>query len=88
MTSTASRICRLIVEIQDAFLSTPDLTLSPNDAVRRFGADRVTCEAILEALVDEKVLTPAKHGGYESAFPQLHPHLQSHHAASSELHTV
>ena len=59
MTSAVSRICRLIVKIHDAFLSRPDLTLSPNDAVRRFGADRVTCEAILDALVDAKVLTPA-----------------------------
>lgn len=77
MTSPGNRICTLIVEIQDAFLKTPDLTLSPADAVRRFGADRITCEAILDALVDARVLTPAKDGGYESAFPQLHPHLQT-----------
>jgi len=87
MTSTGSRICTLIVEIQDAFLSTPDLMLSPAEAVGRFGADRITCEAILDALVDARVLQ-AKDGAYESAFPQLHPHLQSHRATSPERHTA
>ena len=62
MISTGNRICTLIVEIQDAFLNTPDLTLSPTDAVRRFGADRITCEAVLDALVDVRVLMPAKDG--------------------------
>jgi len=88
MTSTGSRICTLLTEIQDAFLRTPDLTLSPTDAVRRFGTDRTTCEAVLDALVDARVLTQANDGAYESAFPQLHPHLQSRHAASPERRTA
>ena len=72
MTSKGNRIGTLMMEIQGAFLTTPDLTMSINDAVRRFGADRTTCEAILEALVDAKVLVPAGHGRYESSFPQMH----------------
>lgn len=87
MTSTGKRICTLMIEIQDAFLSTPDLTLSPTDAVRRFGADRMTCEAILDALVEARVLTQVKDSVYESAFPQLHPHLQPY-AASPAPHPV
>lgn len=81
MTSKGHRIGTLMMEIQDAFLSTPDLTMSINDAVRRFGADRLTCEAILQALVDARVLTPAGDGRYESSFPQLHP--QARRSASS-----
>ena len=72
MTSTGNRICTLIVEIQDAFLNTPDLTLSPTDAERRFGADRITCEAILDALVDVRVLAPAKDGFYAAASSERH----------------
>jgi hypothetical protein len=74
MTSNRSRICALMLEIQDAFLNTPDLALSTSDAVRRFGTDRITCEAILEALVDARVLTQMTDGLYESAFPELHTH--------------
>jgi hypothetical protein len=61
-------------EIQDAFLNTPDLALSTSDAVLRFGTDRITCEAILDALVDARVLTQVTDDLYESAFPQLHTH--------------
>jgi hypothetical protein len=62
------------MEIQDAFLTTPGLTMSPSDAVRRFDADHVTCEAILQALVDARVLVPAANGGYESGFALRHRH--------------
>lgn len=81
MTSKRNRICTLMTEIQDAFLTTPDLTMSINNAVRRFGADRLTCEAILQALVDARVLTATAHGRYESSFPQMHP--QARRSASS-----
>ena len=86
MTTAGSRICTLVMEIQDAFLSTPDLRLSPSDAVRRFGADCITCTAILDALVDASVLAQAEDGVYESAFPQLHPHLQSRHTSAPARH--
>jgi hypothetical protein len=86
MTSKGSRICGLITEIQDAFLTSPDLTMSSNDVVRRFGADRVTCEAILKALVDAKVLAPTTGGGYESAFPRMH--LRPRGSASSRHSTA
>ena len=74
MTSKGNQIGTLMLEIQDAFLTTPDLAMSLNDAVRRFGADRRTCEAILQALVDARVLTATGHGRYQSSFPQMHPH--------------
>ena len=86
MTSRGNRICKLMMEIQDAFLTTPDLTMSPNDAVRRFGADRTTCEAILKALVDARVLVPTTRGEYESSFPQMH--LQPRRSASSPHSTA
>lgn len=72
MMPTSNRICRLLMQIQNAFLSTPGLTLSPPDAVRRFGADRLTCDAILSALVDARVLRRTPAGAYARAFPQLH----------------
>ena len=72
MTSKGNRICTLMMEIQDAFLTTPDLTMSINEAVRRFGADRTMCAASLDALVDARVLGPAGDGRYESSFPPPH----------------
>jgi hypothetical protein len=72
MMPTSSRICTLLMQIQDAFLSAPGLTLSPLDAVRRFGADHLTCDAILNALVDARVLRRTSAGAYERAFPHFH----------------
>jgi hypothetical protein len=87
MTTTDNRICSLVMEIQEAFLNTPDLTMSTSDVVRRFGADRMTSEAILCALVDARVLAPAGDDRYESAFPQMHlhpaPSASPHHPAAA-----
>jgi hypothetical protein len=72
MMPTGSQICGLLVRVQDAFLRSPGLILSPPDAVRRFGADRLTCDAILSALVDARVLRRTAAGRYVRAFPQSH----------------
>jgi hypothetical protein len=74
MTANSVDIERLVMRIQGAFLSTPGLALRLDDAVRRFGIDRIPCEAVLEALVEENVLTTDRHGAYVRLFPRLSKH--------------
>jgi hypothetical protein len=70
MTSTRSRIERLVVRIQSAFLDNPTLSLALPAAQRRFGVDAVTCAGVLDALVDAQVLT-TRDGVYCRNFPRL-----------------
>ena len=46
----------LVVRIEDEFFDNPGLQLTIADAERLFGIDEVTCEGVLEALVDSRVL--------------------------------
>jgi hypothetical protein len=55
--------------MQNDFLKTPGLTLTIWQAEKRFGADRPTCDAILGALVDARVLARTK-SGYTRFFPK------------------
>ena len=71
MTLTPDRLGDLVVRMQGAFLDAPTLTLGLPDAERRFGVDRVTCEAVLGALVDSQVLARTRGGAYVRFFPRL-----------------
>lgn len=69
MTTQGERITDLLVTIQNAFLDTPGLELTLEEARMIFGADRTTCRAILHALVDASVLTRTPNGAYARLFP-------------------
>lgn len=71
MTPNTSRVETLVVQIQGAFLEMPTLRLTLPQAERHFGIDRVSCEAVLGALVDAKVLARSADGGYARFFPRL-----------------
>jgi hypothetical protein len=56
MNATRNRIGTLVTRIQEEFLDTPGLALTLPDAARRFRIDSVTCRALLDVLVDGRVL--------------------------------
>lgn len=55
-THTAHGIGELVTRIQDEFLDTPGLTLTPVEAQDRFALDPTTSGALLEFLADAGVL--------------------------------
>ena len=65
------RIEQLLMRIEGEFLDTPGLMLTLPQAERRFGVDEITCEAILEALVDAKVLFKTRGRVYGRLMPHL-----------------
>ena len=73
LTSNGSRrrIEDLVMRIEGEFLDTPDLRLTIPEAERRFGSDEVTCEAVLEALVDATVLFKTRDRVYGRLFPHI-----------------
>jgi hypothetical protein len=71
MTITGERITGLLLTIQNAFLDTPGLQLTLEEARLLFGVDRATCRAILKALEDASVLTRTPAGAYTRLFPML-----------------
>lgn len=71
MTSNPRNISELLVQIQAAFLDAPALRLTVQEAERRFGLSRSTCEAIFQTLVDAHVLTRTTDGHYRRFFPEL-----------------
>jgi hypothetical protein len=70
MTATRGRIENLVTRIQDDFLRTPWLALTPATARERFGVDEITCEAVLNALADSHVVSRSRQGIYVRDFPQ------------------
>ena len=71
LTSEARRrsIEDLVMRVEGAFLDTPALKLTVSDAERRFSADEITCEAVLDALVDSQVLFKTADRVYGRLFP-------------------
>ena len=70
----ASRIQRLVLRIQNDFLSRPGLALTRRGVARRFDADEILCGAVLTALVDAHVLARNRDGSFFRFFPRLaHP---------------
>jgi hypothetical protein len=71
MTPHRERIEQLLMRIEGEFLETPGLMLTLAQAQRRFGLDEITCEAILEALVDVNVLFKTRDRVYGRLLPHL-----------------
>lgn len=71
MTLNPDQIAALVLRMQGDFLDAPTLKLTHPEAARRFGVDRVTCEAVLGALVDAGVLARTRDGVYMRYFPRL-----------------
>jgi hypothetical protein len=72
MTLTRAQIEDLVVRIQADFLNVPGLRLSLGQATVRFGITSRVCEAVLQALVEARVLTRSTAGGYERFLPLAH----------------
>jgi hypothetical protein len=72
MTARGAHITETLVTIQNAFLDTPGLAVTLEEARMLFGVDRTTCAAILRTLVDAGVLTRSNAGAYVRLFPLLH----------------
>jgi hypothetical protein len=68
MSDRHRQVIGLVMTMQNEFLSTPGLTLTISQAETRFGVDQPTCEAILGALVDARVLARTR-SGYTRFFP-------------------
>jgi hypothetical protein len=62
------------MRVEGEFLETPGLRLTIPEAQRRFAIDEITCEALLDALVDASVLFRTRDLVYGRLFP--------HHAAA------
>jgi hypothetical protein len=63
----------LVVRIQADFLTTPWLALRLPAAQERFGVDEVTCEAVLDALTEARVLERSRQGVYVRHYPDAQP---------------
>jgi hypothetical protein len=70
MTPTRGWIQDTLMRIQNAFLDAPTLTLTPAEAARRFGLERVAGEAFLSALADAGVLIKGPDGAYARLIPR------------------
>jgi hypothetical protein len=70
MTHEARRIGALVVRMQQDFIDAPNLTLTPQKARERFRVDLATCEAVLDALVEARVLARTARGGYTRFVPR------------------
>lgn len=71
LTSNARRrqIEQLLMRIEGEFLERPGLKLTVSEAQRRFGADEITCQAVLDALVDSSVLFKTRDRVYGRFLP-------------------
>jgi len=70
MTLTRTQIEALVMRVQNDFLATPALKLPLGKASQRFGLDIESCSAILDALVDARVLTMTSEGAYVRLVPR------------------
>lgn len=59
-----------IARLQRAFLTAPAMTLTVAETESAFGLDRATCEAMLGALVDARVVFKTRDGAYRRHFPR------------------
>ena len=69
MLPTRGWVQDMVMRIQTAFLDAPTLTLTPAEAARRFGVDRVAGEAFLGALADAGMLMKRSDGAYARPNP-------------------
>jgi len=71
MNSRRHRIGDLVLRIEGEFVEYPELKLTLPEAQRRFGADEITCEAVLDVLVDATVLFKTPDRVYGRYFPHF-----------------
>jgi hypothetical protein len=64
MTMTREQIGALVLQVQDAFIETPGLLLTPRRAQQLLGIDEVACRAVLDTLAEAHVLTRRRDGFY------------------------
>jgi hypothetical protein len=77
-----AQIAVLVMRVQNDFLDTPVLSLTAQEAHRRFGVDAEICDAVLGALVDSRVLARTPEGAYVRYFPHARlPAFAQHTAA-------
>lgn len=69
--TTKRQIEDLVMRIEGEFLETPGLMLTVAEAQRRFGMDEITCEAVLDALVDSGVLFKTRDRVYGRLYPRV-----------------
>ena len=70
MNLNCRRIAAFVIKIHNHFLDTPSVTLTLSQAQRRFGLDEITCDAVLNALVEARVLARTSEGAYVRFFPR------------------
>ena len=70
MTANCRQIGNIVLCVETPFLDTPGLRLSAEEASRRFGVETATCQAVLDALAEAKVLTRTPEGVYRRYFPR------------------
>lgn len=58
------RIDDVLQRIQGEYSEMPGLRLTPAQAQRLWGLDRVTCEELLKALVNDKFLSQTRDGSF------------------------
>jgi hypothetical protein len=69
MPLSCDEIGTLVTRMQADFLQNPGLRLTLDEAERRFHVDRLTCEAVLGALTEGRVLTRDATGRYRRRLP-------------------
>jgi hypothetical protein len=69
MPLSCNEIGTLVTRMQADFLQNPSLRLALDEAERRFHVDHLTCEAVLGALTDGRVLARDATGRYRRRFP-------------------
>ena len=69
MMVTRKHIADALLRIQDAFLDTPGLTVTLDEARLLFGVDHITCAAVLKTLAESNVLTRTRAGAYIRQYP-------------------
>lgn len=71
MATNAHTVETILMRVQGGFLERPALRLTIPQAERHFQIDRASCEAVLDALVDARVLARSADGSYARFFPPL-----------------
>jgi hypothetical protein len=69
MTPTRSEIEALVMKIQEEFLRTPAVRLTLNQIARRLNASAALCKAVVQVLVDARVLAETPGGVYARFYP-------------------
>jgi hypothetical protein len=81
MTANRKEIEKLLMRIQSEFLNTPSLRLTVKQVQGRCTGDLVLCQALLNVLVDARVIAKSPEGTYARYFPVVATNALTHNAA-------